>query len=401
MSSSFSTADSALLSVLSVELFSAPLSVAPLADYPSILTEAKRHAVAALIYPGLKQGKSVPSEVLNSARRMALASAKAFETTLRAQQEVLSLLQGIPCAVLKGMSVACLYPHPSLRVPGDIDILVNAENLNAAGSILLAAGYTYSHTTDIHTCFEKANADGSTVSIELHTVVSTFPDSEKGRFAKAYMQDALRHTQTAQIGDVTFPVLSGTYQLIALLSHMERHLVNDGIGLRQFCDWAVTVHTQREHIDDEVLAILDRCGLLCFAKAATKMCEKYLGLPPFDWCADVPNDLADALLQDLLARGNFHAEKQVSPFTDALTDAYGDSKQYSTLRSYFSYVRNRMRTDFPWAKSPLWLPAFSLFYPARWTVRLLLGKRKKFSLNQTIQAAQKRETFLKGLRLYR
>lgn len=34
-------------------------------------------------------------------------------------------------------------------------------------------------------------------------------------------------------------------------------------------------------------------------------------------------------------------------------------------------------------------------------MRLLLGKRKKFSLNQTIQAAQKRETFLKGLRLYK
>ena len=60
-------------------------------------------------------------------------------------------------------------------------------------------------------------------------------------------QDDMRH-------ELRFPMLSGAYQIIALLAHMEQHLDSSGIGLRQVCDWAVTAHALRNCFDGETLA---------------------------------------------------------------------------------------------------------------------------------------------------
>lgn len=148
-----------------------------------------------------------------------------------------------------------------------------------------------------------------------------FRESEKGRFTKQTMTDALRHTQEAEIGGVRFPMLSGAYQIIALLAHMEQHLATSGIGLRQVCDWAVTAHALRNCFDGETLALLERCGLLRFARIMTRLCERYLGLPPCPWTADASDALVAAMLSDVLEGGNFQAQYAKRPLADVLTDA--------------------------------------------------------------------------------
>ena len=57
--------------------------------------------------------------------------------------------------------------------------------------------------------------------------------------------------------------------------------------------------------------------------------------------------------------------------------------------------------DRPWAKSKLWLPVFGVFLPARWGVRVLLGKRKKVNLMHAAGMAREREKLLRELELYR
>ena len=319
---------------------------------------------------------------------------------LNSQQAVLALLleRDIPCAVLKGTSVACHYPHPELRVPGDIDLLVDAEDFEEACDALIADGFVLSCDSEKHICFQKRDA-----RVEMHRMVTVFPESEKGCFTSEYMREALQHTAMKQLGSADFPMLSGMYQLIALLAHMEQHLSTSGLGLRQLCDWAVTAHAQREEIGKMELALLDRCGLLHFAKIVTRLCEMHLGLPPFGWSADAPLALMDTVMRDILDGGNFQSQYQTRPFGAVLTDAYNiqDSAKSSILRNYTQYIRTRVWYEHPRAKSSLWIPFFSVFYPLRWTVWMLQGKRKKVNLSQAIRSAQIRESFLRELRLYR
>lgn len=389
-----------LLSLLAHELFQRePQIDASTVDWASVLDEGNRHVVAALLYPGMRRLKGVPEDALDRARGAAIYAAETSASMLSSQQAVLALLQerDIPCAVLKGTSVARLYPHPELRVSGDIDILVDAENLEAACGILTANGFVLSHSAEKHICFQKQDA-----WVEMHQMVSIFPDKEKGAFARDYMRDALGYIEIGQLAGADFSMLSGMFQMIALLAHMEWHLTSSGIGLRQLCDWAVTVHAQRGQIGAAELALLDQCGLLHFAKIATRLCEKRLGLPPCGWSADVPDALMESLMRDILDSGNFQSQYQMRPFADALTDGHNfeDGAKSSPLRSYGRYILGRIRQEHPWAKSRLWILVFGVFYPTRWFVRVLMGKRKKVNLTQAFRSAQSREQLLRELKLY-
>ena len=104
------------------------------------------------------------------------------------------------------------------------------------------------------------------------------------------MEQALRHTEQVELHGYAIPVLAVPHQLVSLLAHMERHMGSTGIGLRQICDWAVAVQARRAQIGEAELQALERCGLLHFAKVVTRLCEKYLGLPPCPWCQNAMDD---------------------------------------------------------------------------------------------------------------
>ena len=386
-----------LLALLAYALFGREMEIdASKVDWQRVLAEANRHVLTAFLYPGLRRLNGVPEEILSRTRNAAMLSAARMEESLRAQDGVLELMRsrGIPCAVLKGFSAACRYPHPELRVPGDIDILVLPSHLSAACAEMEGVGFKKELSLEKHECLSRANT-----WVEVHQMVTAFPESEKGNYAREFMNGALSHTQDMEIQGIRFPILDSIYQMIGLLAHKEQHLATSGIGLRQICDWAVTMHALREQIGEKEIATLERCGLLHFAKVVTRLCEKYLGLPPCLWYQNAMDDQVDALMEDILSAGNFHEQYAKRPFTGVLTDAYGSGKS-SVFRNYFHYIRKRIDQDYPWAKNPLWIPAFGLFFPMRYCARVLIGKRKKINVSQAVHTAQHREKMLRSLKLY-
>lgn len=388
-----------LLALLAYALFGQELSIdAASVNWDRVVAEANRHAVAALLYPGVKCLAGVPEGVVDRARNAAMLSAAKADDMLHSQCEVIAALQerGIPHAVLKGFSVACCYPHPELRVPGDIDLLIGEEKLEAACAAMERIGYTRDHETAMH-----VNFYGEGVSLELHRSASVFPENEKGRYAHAYMAQALQHVEQAEIDGNSFPVLSLSYQMVSLLAHTERHMGEDGIGLRQICDWAVAVHAHREEIGAEELAQLDRCGLLLFAKVITRMCEKYLGLPGLSWTQDAPEKTVDAVMRDVFVSGNFHVHDTQSQISAMMMDRAGEyGRNNNVVRNYVRHIQKRVRQNYKWAKSPLWIPLFCAYFPIQYFYRILRGRRKYVSISGTINMAKSREKMLRDLKLY-
>ena len=181
----------ALLALLAHEIFDQAIDIdASTVDWSAVLAEAQCHKVTALMYPAIRSMDGVPEAVFNKVCGTAIAVAAASEAMLKEQRRILDLLEArqIPCAVLKGTSVAYLYPHPELRTIGDIDILVDEENLDEACKALQADGFAPSYTAEKHLCLQKG-----AVWVEMHRMVSVFPESEKGRFTKQTMADALHH----------------------------------------------------------------------------------------------------------------------------------------------------------------------------------------------------------------
>ena len=390
-----------LLSLLRYELFGQELpdDVAPV-DWEKMLNEANAHAITALLYSGIRKMENVPDSIVSRIRGAAIHAATRSEAVLNAQKKVTDLFHAnnISAAVLKGTSVACCYPHPELRVPGDVDILVGKDKVDAAGALLKNAGFEFDLDIEKHSCYHNEE-----IWVELHRVVSLFPDLEKGQFTASFMEGALNHREMKTLDGVSFPVLSKSYQLVSLLAHMEQHMATSGIGLRQLCDWAVTIHRLRGDIVQEDVELLERCGLLRFAQIITSVCEKYLGLPKFSWSGAEPEKLIDAAMEDILAVGNFQAQYEERPFTTVVVDPYDEKNTGSSsiLKNYFRYLGKRVKADYSWAKSPLWIPMFAVFFPARWLLRVALGKRRKINLSKTIKNAKSREKLMRAMSLYR
>ena len=390
-----------LLALLRYELFGIePKNISADTDWSAVFEEGIRHAVSPLLFRGLNHMESVPEEVLSRAYAMAVSSTQMSEQMLQEQQKIIDCLhgQGIPCAILKGFSAACMYPHPELRVPGDIDLYVGEENFSKSCRALEEFQFTLARRSEKHWEYRKNGID-----LEVHPAVSKFPDTEKGNFTREFVSSAWQHIETAQIMGISFPCLEGEYQLFSLLTHMENHVTSDGIGLRQLCDWAVAVNHLRSRIDDGVLSLLEQCGLLYFAKSVTRLCEVYLGMPPAAWSEGVSEETLDALMRDILEGGNFASQGEHRAYAYVLTDAYhkSENKKKSILCTYFKFVRRKVRYEYPWAKSWLWVPLFSIFFPIRVAVRVILGKRKKFRIRDTIRCGKERAELLQSLNLYK
>lgn len=174
-----------LLALLAYALFGQEMNIdAASVDWNHVIAEANRHAVAAPLYPGVKHLAGVPDAVVARVRNAALLSAAKADDMLHNQSEVIDALKekGIPCAVLKGFNVACCYEYPELCVPGDIDLLIGEENLEAAYAAMAQIGYNRDHETAMHIDFY-----GKGGSLELHRCASVFPKNEKRQYTHAYM----------------------------------------------------------------------------------------------------------------------------------------------------------------------------------------------------------------------
>lgn len=393
--------DRMLLALLAYELFGGALPEdADGVDWPGLMQKANDHAVTALLYSGVKEMEGVPEAIVGRARGMALQASICSERVLNEQARIIALLTegGIPCAVLKGTSVACLYPHPEVRLPGDVDILVGEEKLDAADAVMRAAGFSFEQDGEKHRNYRKAD-----ILVEVHRVTSLFPYTEKGQFADAYMRAALDETATGCMGGVSFPMLTVKFQLVALLAHMVQHMTSSGIGLRQLCDWAVTVHQLRGSIGQKDVELLDRCGLLRYASIVTRACEKYLGLPACGWRQDVPDELVDATMADILEVGNFYAQQGERTLSSTMMSNRREAQpgRHNPVVNYFRYARYLMEVQYPWAKSPLWVPIFSVYFPLRWVIRVMRGQRRGANPIKSMKTAQIREKLLREMELYR
>lgn len=142
------------------------------------------------------------------------------------------------CCILKGQGNALLYPHPSSRTPGDVDVWVmaNREELRHI-ALLLTEG-------DGSLLQESLNHIGLTVhgvSVELHSTPallnSPLHNSRLQKWLKrnADLQCSNRVTLPNIAGEVAVPTLS--FNIIYQLCHLFHHCFYEGVGLRQIVDY--------------------------------------------------------------------------------------------------------------------------------------------------------------------
>jgi len=134
--------------------------------------------------------------------------------------------------IFKGSEVAQYYPVPALRTMGDLDIMVHERDKQKAHELLLSIGcvneclgineWIY-HIRDIKVELHHRLMNDELISLPEH---------------KEFMKSVWNHATTE---DGVQYHIDRNYHLAFLFLHLRKHLMNSGVGFRQFLDIAMVV----------------------------------------------------------------------------------------------------------------------------------------------------------------
>ncbi|MEG0949343.1 MAG: nucleotidyltransferase family protein [Bacteroidales bacterium] len=278
-------------------------------DWNQIYQYAVRQALIGIIYDAMS---TLPSH-LQPDRSLRL---KWFMTVQKIEQnnQLLNRVLGafsqemercnVRFFLLKGQGQASFYPNPLRRQSGDIDLYFPAPaDYSKACAWIAEQGLTVAESVK-HISVEWQGAH-----LEFHDGLSEMHRPLSNRRLQDHMAQCMaeRNYEALQIDKIHVQGLSPEVNLMYMMLHIFSHLITGGIGLRQFCDWALYASYHAHQINRERLGLLiDQTGLRRFANAFAQIQVEYLGLRPsqvpYDYVADA---MSEWLFEDIMAGGNF------------------------------------------------------------------------------------------------
>ena len=273
-----------------------------------------------------------------------MAHADRIEQSNRIMNETLAKLYahfasaGVEAVLQKGQGVAAMYPEPLLRECGDIDLYFPGHD----GVSDPLAG--------IPGAVRKRQPDNSWSYLVEGIVVEHHADlvDIQSPRAKRYVKRLIEKKGVEKVvteGGVEVLVPAPEVNLLLLSSHILKHAFGVGIGLRQFCDYAVSRRYYEGRVSDEEMREIWRMtGLEKWQGLLEGFVETFLEERSF---ADAQDDKKD--VQDDKCHSEHypcHSERSEESFdkkkTDVLLDIVlkgGNFGVYSEDRENASHAR--------------------------------------------------------------
>ena len=303
--------------------------------YQAVMTLAKEQAVAGLVAQGLMDSgvrleRADALEVFGLIQQIRKRNAEMDAAVVQLCQRMSD--GGIRIYVIKGQTLAALYPDMSLRQSGDIDFLCHPEDWEKAMALIESLKLKIEATnSEKHVEWKK---DG--VQYEMHRMLTKFAYPKHQRYwDRVVMPEVLASNDSVGIRtqDPTLlhqteysyavPILPPTINVLYTFVHIFYHLIIEGIGLRQFCDWAMLLQNNVQNAKIEQsnnekcnitydFAVLERhlegIGLKKAFTGLGALLTDYLGFPEEDFPFEISKEehqRAPKLLENILERGNF------------------------------------------------------------------------------------------------
>lgn len=276
-------------------------------QWESVYQAALQHTVEGIVFSGIQR---IPHSRIPP-RDLLLKWAVRVDKIQRSNERMDLILaaqykwfrgQGITPLLLKGQGLAVFYPHPELRVCGDIDWYLNEEQYQASKRVLKEKGKQLIPMAGFSLMYTW---EGAVVEHHRHLfdVYNPFNSRYLNKIARLY-----RGKQShLKCYDANIAVLPAELQLVQVACHILKHLLAFGIGLRQICDMAVLYHTFANQVDSGSLRrIYKRLGVFDWIQQLHLVLVNDLGLQEASLPFPLPK-VGDGqwLLQEIMATGNF------------------------------------------------------------------------------------------------
>lgn len=243
-----SVAEIQYFTLLRTALWNEPLAIEEPIDWSAVMQLANRHATNILIagVATCMKGDNKPSQDMLDQMQTALRGNLIRQLQLKQiLVAAVRLLRqnGIELVLLKGFSLAMLYPNPNLRQFGDIDVYIGLDKFHEACALLrtLPGGYNWGEVTDIG---HHYNIEFGSLPLEVHRLSAEVEDEDDAACYTVIEQDGLaRNPQMVDFEGIEVLIPSKEFMVFYTFFHAWNHFLTSGVGWRQLSDVAMTLHT--------------------------------------------------------------------------------------------------------------------------------------------------------------
>ena len=308
-----SVAETQYFALLRAALWNKPAAIDGPIDWKTVMQIAEFHGNSVILADlAARMDDNVPSpkmlDKMQNDMRVNLIN------QLRLKQHlfrVVTLLrdQGIEPVLLKGFGLARLYPNPSLRRFGDIDLFVGLEHFHEACAILrdLPDAYTWCIEEDVGRHY---NVEFGDIVFEVHRVSADVVDAQEHETYAAIEQDGLKeHPQRVDLDGFEILVPSKVFTVFFTFFHAWHHFLTSGVGWRQLSDVAMALHSYYGQLDlDKLHQWFTSMNLMTPWQTFGYLMVDRLGLPE----AEMPfydssyRRKAERLFRRIMKDGNFN-----------------------------------------------------------------------------------------------
>lgn len=203
--------------------------------------------------------------------------------------------------VVKGQTIAAIYPNPLTRMSGDIDFLV--YNYSEAKDILEKK---WNVELPLKLIDREFSFEHGGVTYEIHDQLLVFGYKRHQRIWNELLKSPYGYVN---IEGEKIQTLAPTVNSIYVFVHLFFHFLREGVSLRQFCDWAMVLYHYKNEINRiELEQVLLQLDMLKAYKAMGCILVDDIGLPiaNFPFKIDERDRMwHDKILDDIFAGGNF------------------------------------------------------------------------------------------------
>lgn len=289
------------------------LSVCPTEEeWQWLFDQSQNQSIAGITYAGVQRLKTAPEGMTkNLPRALYLRWTGITMQTVTSNEKAMSVChslvalfksKGFESCILKGQSNMSNYGALSqYRTTGDVDIWVKAR-------VKDIIDYLDSNNLIVSLCYLHAETkpyDG--VPVEVHFRPSFLNEHIRNR----RLQRQLTFDSVVTDSENGLPVLSYEKNLVFQLSHVFRHFLDEGVGLRQVLDYYFLLKkydlsgTGSDISRSRVTTDMQRVGLSGFASALMYVLVTTFAMPE-DWAICSPDEkVGKVLLDEILQSGNF------------------------------------------------------------------------------------------------
>ncbi len=330
-------------------------------DLLSLYTQAKRHAVTAILSASLINNALLEKSPLKAYfENEAFSAVFIYEKMSETFNDVCNILEKekIPYIPLKGTVIRDLYPEPWLRSSCDIDILVKHADLSRAVTVITSEGYTLKSEGkhDVTLISE----DG--VLIELH--FSLLGDTKSPLYSKL-LENVWDYSLPAKAGEYRRNLSDEMFYYYHIV-HMAKHFRLGGCGLRPFLDlWLISKN--KNYDTPEVTAMLKKGNLYDFNENARRLSAV--------WFSGEPHNETTRLMEKFIIDGGSFGSKETRLLSDRTRSGGKIKFIFSRVFVPYDYLKNM----YPILKK---YPFFTPFCEICRLFSLLFGKKRNLRKNR-------------------